>query len=132
MQLFRGQAQHSLQGFEVLVVLAQGVLELKALFAEGLGPAGLAFAALNHPAHVFGFQHEHPIHGHEHMVDLRRAGRGAQGNVMECLIGSARKPTPCVQLDQQLAKVATGPGGLGQPMQQPGGDKPSPGDNQRV
>lgn len=68
-------AKGGFQGFEVLVVLPQRVLELEGAFVELLRPLRLLFIAEDPAAHVLRFQHEDAVGREEYVIDLRGAVR---------------------------------------------------------
>lgn len=69
----RRYLQGGFKCFQVLVVLAQRVLELERALEELLRPLGLALRTKNPSPHVFSFEHENAVHRHDDVIDLRRA-----------------------------------------------------------
>lgn len=61
MQVLGVNAKGGFQGFEVLVVLSQRVLEFERALVELLRPLRLLLAAENPAAHVLRFQHEDAV-----------------------------------------------------------------------
>lgn len=72
-KVLRRYLQGGFEGFQVLVVLAQRVLEFERALEELLRPLGLALRTKNPPPHVFSFEYENAVHRHDDVIDLRRA-----------------------------------------------------------
>ena len=87
MQVLGVNAKGGFQGFEVLVVLAQRVLEFERVLVELLRPLRLLLAAEDPAAHILRFQHEDAVGREEHVVDLRGAVWRVQGDIVQASVG---------------------------------------------
>ena len=109
-QMLGADAQGGFQGFEVLVVLPQRVLEFEAAFVELLCPLRLLLAAEDPAAHVLRFQHEDAVGREEYVVDLRGAVRRVQGDVVQAAVGLLIQLPMGKQPYQEFADLTLGPG----------------------
>lgn len=117
-------AKGGFQGFEVLVVLAQRVLELEGAFVEFLRPLRLFLAAEDPAAHVLRFQHEDAVGREEDVVDLGGAVRRIQGDVVQAAVGLLIQLPVGEQAYQQFTDLPFGPRRLEQADQQGCRDEP--------
>lgn len=76
-------AKQALNNLYVVVVLAQGILKLRFVAVHDLRPPCLVFVTENPTRHVFGFNHEDAVAGQDDVIDLCRAVRSWQGNIVE-------------------------------------------------
>lgn len=130
-QVFWFDAKGGFQGFEVLVVLPQRVLEFERAFVELLRPLRLLFAAEDPAAHVLRFQHEDAVGREEDVVDLRGAVWCVQGDVVQAAVGLFVQLPVGEQAHQKFADMPLGPARLEQADQQHGRDQPGDGVEQR-
>ena len=124
MQVLGVNAKGGFQGFEVLVVLSQRVLEFERALVELLRPLRLLLAAENPAAHVLRFQHEDAVGGEEYVVDLCRAVRRVQGDVVQAAVGLLVQLPMGEQSHQQFTDLPLGPRRFEQADQQGCRDKP--------
>lgn len=124
MQVLGADAKGGFQGFEVLVVLPQRVLEFEGAFVELLSPLRLLLAAEDPAAHVLRFQHEDAVGREEYMVDLRGAVRRVQRDVVQAAVGLLVQLPVGEQPHQEFANMALGPRRLEQADQQCRWDEP--------
>ena len=129
MQVLGVDAKDGFQGLEVLVVLAQRVLEFEGAFVDLLRPLRLLLVAEDPSAHVLRFQHEDAVGRQEYVVDLGGAVWRAQGDIVQAAVGLLVQLPVGKQPHQKLADVALGPRRLEQADQQyqrdePGGSAP--------
>lgn len=117
-------AKGGFQGFEVLVVLPQRVLELEAAPGEALRPLRLALTAKDPAAHILGFQDEDAIGREEDVIDLRGAVGRVQGDVMQAAVGALIELPVREEAYQQLTDMAFGPRRFEQADQQSRGEEP--------
>jgi hypothetical protein len=108
-QVLGVNAKGGFQGFEVLVVLPQRVLEFEGAFVELLRPLRLLLAAKDPAAHVLRFQHEDAIGREEYVVDLRGAVRGVEGDVVQAAVSLLIQLEVSEQTHQEFADLALGP-----------------------
>lgn len=125
MQVLGIDAKGGFQGFEVLVVLPQRVLELEGAFVELLHPLRLLLAAEDPAAHVLCFQHEDAVGRKKYVVDLRGAVRRVQGDVVQAAVGLLIQLPMGEQAHQQFTGLPLGPGRFEQADQQGCWDEPS-------
>lgn len=117
-------AKGGFQGFEVLVVLPQRVLEFEGAFVELLRPLRLLLAAEDPAAHVLRFQHEDAVRREEYVVDLRGAVRRVQRDVVQAAVGLLVQLAVGEQAHQQFTDLPLGPGRFEQADQQGRRDEP--------
>ena len=104
------------QGFEVLVVLPQRVLEFERAFVELLRPLRLVLAAEDPAAHVLRFQHEDAVGREEYVVDLRGAVRRIERDIVQAAVGLLIKLPMGKQPHQEFANMALAQGDLSRPI----------------
>lgn len=120
-------AKGGFQGFEVLVVLPQRVLEFEGALVELLRPLRLLLAAEDPAAHVLGLQHEDAVAGEEDVVDLGGAVRGIQGDVVQAVVGLPVELPVGEEPDEEFADIAFAEGGFEQADEDHQRDEPGEG-----
>jgi len=94
----------------VFVVLMQRVLKFLRVLEDLLRPIPL-FCVTKDPAlHVLGFHHEHPIAGHNDVIDLGGAIFGGQGNVLDEVVAGFVEKQLRGEVDHSFAGFAFEPG----------------------
>lgn len=127
MQVLGFNAKGGFQGFEVLVVLPQRVLEFEGALVELLRPLRLLLAAEDPAAHVLGLQHEDAVAGEEDVVDLGGAVRGIQGDVVQAVVGLPVELPVGEEPDEEFADIAFAEGGFEQADEDHQRDEPGEG-----
>lgn len=112
MQVLGINAKGRFQGFEMLVVLPQRVLEFEGVLVELLRPLWLFLAAKNPAAHVLRFQHEEAIGREEYVVNLRGAIWRVQGDVVQATVGLLIQLPMGKQPYQEFTNMTLCPGRL--------------------
>lgn len=106
MQLFWSDLQAVFKRLDVAVVLPEGILELVGVPVDFLGPGRLFFPGEDPAFHVLGFDHENPVAGHDHMVDLGGAVFNRQSHVFDQVILLFVQHDPSEGVDDELSDPA--------------------------
>ena len=99
---------HRLEELQVLVVLAQRVLEPGAEGEDLLGPGPVPLAAEDPAAEVFRLEDKDPVHRHHHVVDLGGVVVSGEQQVVDHLVAALVEPAP---------QQATDPPFTGEPLE---------------
>lgn len=118
MQLVIRQPQQGFEGHQVQIVLMQRVLKAVPASKQLLGPALVSGITEDPPLHVFGFYHEYPEAGDDHLIDLGAALLERQSDIAQQMIFLPVEKEPDAEIEQPLPDHALEPGALGDGGQQ--------------
>ena len=104
MQLVIRQPQQGFEGHQVQIVLMQRVLKAVPASKQLLGPALVSGIA------VFGFYHEYPEAGDEHLIDLGAALLERQGDIAQQMIFLPVEKETKAEIDKPLPDHLLEPG----------------------